>query len=144
MGGPGGRRAGEANHSVADYIKFKELVQQMLEYDPKRRILPFAALQASFFKRAYDDVSTINHTSNSNGAAVAAAAAAANVLLSNSNTNGTNNVNSLLQTNSSIMSNNSSLAPVSNLNANGSPNLDPSMLIDRSSIRLIDQSYKFR
>ena len=51
VGGPGGRRSGEPNHSGSDYVKFKELVQQMLEYDPKRRVLPFNALQSNFFKR---------------------------------------------------------------------------------------------
>jgi hypothetical protein len=81
----------------------------MLEYDPKRRILPFNALQASFFKRTYDDTSNINHSSSST-----TTAAAANVLLTNStNNNGTNSL--LQQTNPSL-----------NLNSNGSPNLDPS------------------
>jgi dual specificity tyrosine-phosphorylation-regulated kinase 1 len=61
IGGPGGRRSGEANHSVSDYNKFKELVQQMLEYDPKRRLLPFNALQSNFFKRTYDETSNVNH-----------------------------------------------------------------------------------
>lgn len=109
VGGPGGRRAGEANHSVSDYIKFKELVQQTLEYDPKRRILPFNALQSPFFKRTYDESSTINHPSSTN-----------NLLLTNSHNNGLNNVNSLIQ------QNNPSLPLTSNLNSNGSPNLDPS------------------
>ena len=115
VGGPGGRRTGEANHSVSDYVKFKELVQQMLEYDPKRRILPFNALQAAFFKRTYDESSTVNHPPTS----------ANNILLSNSHNNGTNNVNSLLQ------QNNPSLPPTSNLNSNGSPNLDPSKRIEQ-------------
>ncbi len=83
MGGPGGRRAGEPNHSVSDYIKFKELVQQMLEYDPKRRILPFNALQSNFFKRSYDDTSNVNHT-----------------IPTNNNTNNNNNNNALLNLNS--------------------------------------------
>ena len=34
----------------------------MLEYDPKRRILPLNALQSNFFKRSYDDTSNVNHT----------------------------------------------------------------------------------
>lgn len=86
MGGPGSRRTGEANHSVADYVKFKELVQQMLEYDPKRRILPFNSLQSSFFKRTYDE--TANH-----------AASSSNHL--NSNANSTMTTSSNLNSNSS-------------------------------------------
>ncbi|CAF3395606.1 unnamed protein product [Rotaria sp. Silwood1] len=89
IGGPGGRRAGEPNHSVSDYIKFKELVQQMLEYDPKRRILPFNALQSNFFKRVPDETSNVNHPTTTA-------------------TNNNNNNN-----------------PLSNLNSNSSPNLDP-------------------
>jgi hypothetical protein len=38
----------------------------MLEYDPKRRILPFNALQSNFFKRTYDETSNINHPSLNN------------------------------------------------------------------------------
>ncbi|CAF0988619.1 unnamed protein product [Rotaria sp. Silwood1] len=91
IGGPGGRRAGEPNHSVSDYIKFKELVQQMLEYDPKRRILPFNALQSNFFKRVPDETSNVNHPTTTA-------------------TNNNNNNN-----------------PLSNLNSNSSPNLDPSL-----------------
>lgn len=68
IGGPGGRRSGEANHSVSDYQKFKELVQLMLEYDPKRRLLPFNALQSNFFKRTYEESSnsTTTNTNNNN------------------------------------------------------------------------------
>jgi dual specificity tyrosine-phosphorylation-regulated kinase 1 len=36
----------------------------MLEYDPKRRLLPFNALQSNFFKRTYDETS--NSTTNTN------------------------------------------------------------------------------
>ena len=114
IGGPGGRRTGEANHSVSDYQKFKELVQLMLDYDPKRRLLPFNALQSNFFKRTYDESSTINHPTSSSSSS------ANNILLTNSHNNGLNNVNSLIQ------SNNPSLPSTSNLNSNGSPNLDPS------------------
>ncbi|CAF1542045.1 unnamed protein product, partial [Adineta steineri] len=115
VGGPGGRRVGEPNHSVSDYIKFKELVQQMLEYDPKRRILPFNALQASFFKRTYEESASLNHPSSSSSTT-------GNILLTNTNNNGTNNVNSLLQQNNSL---NANINPTANLNSNGSPNLDP-------------------
>ena len=91
----------------------------MLEYDPKRRILPFNALQAMFFKRTYDESSTINHPASSSSTT-------GNILLTNSsNNNGTTNVNSLLQ------QNNTNLNSLSNLNSNGSPNLDPSKIIER-------------
>ena len=129
VGGPGSRRAGEANHSVSDYVKFKELVQQMLEYDPKRRILPFNSLQATFFKRTYDDVSTLNHPLTPSAlTAGATVPSATNVLLTNSSSNTASNVNSLLQHSSSLLSNTTNLNSTSNLNSNGSPNLDPSKL----------------
>ncbi|CAF1339042.1 unnamed protein product [Adineta steineri] len=127
VGGPGGRRVGEPNHSVSDYIKFKELVQQMLEYDPKRRILPFNALQASFFKRTYEESASLNHPSSSSSTT-------GNILLTNTNNNGTNNVNSLLQQNNSL---NANINPTANLNSNGSPNLDPTLRYRQDSYRHI-------
>ncbi|XP_035636001.1 dual specificity tyrosine-phosphorylation-regulated kinase 1A-like isoform X2 [Oncorhynchus keta] len=54
-GGPGGRRAGESGHAVADYLKFKDLILRMLDYDPKSRIQPYYALQHSFFKKTADE-----------------------------------------------------------------------------------------
>ncbi len=54
-GGPGGRRAGESGHAVADYLKFKDLILRMLDYDPKTRIQPYYALQHSFFKKTTDE-----------------------------------------------------------------------------------------
>lgn len=48
-GGPGGRRRGESGHSQSDYLKFKDLIEKMLTYDPKERITPFDALKHSFF-----------------------------------------------------------------------------------------------
>jgi len=48
-GGPFGRRAGEPGHTVIDYLKFKDLIEQMLQYDPNRRITPLLALQHPFF-----------------------------------------------------------------------------------------------
>lgn len=68
-GGPGSRRAGEPGHSMSDYLKFKDLILRMLDYDPKTRITPYYALQHSFFKRTSDE--------STNTAAAAAAAAAA-------------------------------------------------------------------
>lgn len=81
-GGPGGRRQGEAGHSVADYLKFKgeqqfrtmkqsvlsdmcaraDLIVRMLDYDPRTRITPHYALQHNFFKRTMDEGT--NTTSN--------------------------------------------------------------------------------
>ena len=54
-GGPGGRRAGESGHAVADYLKFKDLILRMLDYDAKSRIQPYYALQHSFFKKTADE-----------------------------------------------------------------------------------------
>uniref|UniRef100_T1IL20 dual-specificity kinase n=1 Tax=Strigamia maritima TaxID=126957 RepID=T1IL20_STRMM len=65
-GGPGGRRLGEPGHTVSDYLKFKDLVLRMLDYDPKTRITPFHALQHNFFKRTTDEsTNTSNSTSTS-------------------------------------------------------------------------------
>lgn len=65
-GGPGGRRAGEPGHSVADYLKFKDLIFRMLEFDPKVRITPYYALQHNFFKKTTDEsTNTPNSASNS-------------------------------------------------------------------------------
>lgn len=44
-GGPGGRRQGEAGHTPQDYLKFRNLIIKMLDYDPKSRITPYHALQ---------------------------------------------------------------------------------------------------
>jgi len=54
-GGPGGRRLGEAGHTTADYLKFKDLVLRMLEYDQRMRITPLYALQHPFFRRTMDE-----------------------------------------------------------------------------------------
>lgn len=42
-------RAGEDGHSTADYLQFLNLVLQMLEYNPARRIKPEQALKHAFF-----------------------------------------------------------------------------------------------
>ncbi|KAJ4461406.1 putative Serine/threonine-protein kinase minibrain [Paratrimastix pyriformis] len=49
-GGPQGRRSGEPGHSVVDYLKFEDLIEKMLHYDPAKRITPLQALNHSFFK----------------------------------------------------------------------------------------------
>ena len=65
-GGPGGRRAGEPGHSMSDYLKFKDLIIRMLDYDPKTRITPYYALQHNFFKRTTDEsTNTMNNSSTS-------------------------------------------------------------------------------
>ncbi|XP_075053346.1 dual specificity tyrosine-phosphorylation-regulated kinase 1A [Mixophyes fleayi] len=65
-GGPGGRRGGESGHTVADYLKFKDLILRMLDYDPKTRIQPYYALQHSFFKKTADEgTNTSNSVSTS-------------------------------------------------------------------------------
>ena len=57
-GGPGGRRIGEPGHSVSDYLKFKDLILRMLDYDPKSRITPYYALQHNFFKRTSEEATS--------------------------------------------------------------------------------------
>ncbi|KAK1895160.1 Dual specificity tyrosine-phosphorylation-regulated kinase 1A [Dissostichus eleginoides] len=65
-GGPGGRRAGEPGHAPCDYLKFKDLILRMLDYDPKSRITPFYALQHNFFKKTTDEgTNTSSSTSTS-------------------------------------------------------------------------------
>ncbi len=56
----------------------------MLEYDPKRRLLPFNALQSNFFKRTYDVTSnsTISTNNNNNN----------NPMISNLNSNSSPNL----------------------------------------------------
>ncbi|XP_068906447.1 serine/threonine-protein kinase minibrain isoform X6 [Tenebrio molitor] len=69
-GGPGGRRAGEPGHSTGEYLKFKDLILRMLDYDPKSRITSYYALQHNFFKRTTDEC-TSTPNSNSSSPAVA-------------------------------------------------------------------------
>lgn len=69
-GGPGGRRIGEPGHSMSDYLKFKDLILRMLDFDPKTRVTPYYALQHNFFKRTADE-STNTASSNSSSPAVA-------------------------------------------------------------------------
>ncbi|CAH3146747.1 unnamed protein product [Pocillopora meandrina] len=67
-GGPGGRRQGESGHSLQDYLKLKDLVLRMLEYDPKARIAPYQALQHCFFKKTADESTNTSHSANSSPA----------------------------------------------------------------------------
>ncbi|GFN99347.1 dual specificity tyrosine-phosphorylation-regulated kinase 1a [Plakobranchus ocellatus] len=64
-GGPGGRRTGEVGHTTADYLKFKDLILRMLEYDPKTRITPYYALQHNFFKKTSDESTNTSNYSYS-------------------------------------------------------------------------------
>lgn len=65
-GGPGCRRTGESGHALADYLKFKDLILRMLDFDPKTRITPYYALQHNFFKKTTDEsTNTSNSTSTS-------------------------------------------------------------------------------
>lgn len=57
-GGPGGRRLNEPGHAVQDYLRFKDLILRMLDFDPKTRITPYYALQHNFFKRTSDEGTT--------------------------------------------------------------------------------------
>jgi len=50
-GGPFGRRRGEAGHTTGDYLQFLNLVLQMLDYNPARRIKPEQALRHAFFQQ---------------------------------------------------------------------------------------------
>nr|NP_728106.1 minibrain, isoform F [Drosophila melanogaster]AAN09442.1 minibrain, isoform F [Drosophila melanogaster] len=69
-GGPGGRRLDEPGHSVSDYLKFKDLILRMLDFDPKTRVTPYYALQHNFFKRTADEAT------NTSGAGATANAGA--------------------------------------------------------------------
>ncbi|KAF0296529.1 Serine/threonine-protein kinase minibrain [Amphibalanus amphitrite] len=67
-GGPGERRLGEVGHGAADYLKFKDLILKMLDYDPKTRITPYYAQQHNFFKRTSDgSTNTVGGASNPGG-----------------------------------------------------------------------------
>ncbi|XP_015109777.1 serine/threonine-protein kinase minibrain [Diachasma alloeum] len=59
-GGPGGRRLNEPGHSISDYLKFKDLILRMLDFDPKTRVTPYYALQHNFFKRTADEGTNTN------------------------------------------------------------------------------------
>lgn len=61
-GGPGGRRLDEPGHSVADYLKFKDLIVRMLDYNPKTRITAEQALQHCFFRRSSETSSMSSTT----------------------------------------------------------------------------------
>jgi serine/threonine protein kinase len=68
LGGPGGRRLGEPGHAVSDYLKFKDLILRMLDYNPKTRITPHNALQHSFFRRTSDGSTNTSQSTSSSPA----------------------------------------------------------------------------
>ena len=74
-GGPGGRRLNEPGHTVQDYLRFKDLILRMLEFDPKTRITPYYALQHNFFKRTNDE-STITSAGNPSSAGLSSSPSA--------------------------------------------------------------------
>ena len=47
---------------MSDYLKFKDLILRMLDYDPKTRITPYYALQHNFFKRTADEGTNTNRS----------------------------------------------------------------------------------
>jgi serine/threonine protein kinase len=53
-GGPGGRRLGEANHNVENYLEFVDLIRKLLIYDPAMRWSATAALEHPFFAQVLD------------------------------------------------------------------------------------------
>ena len=66
IGGPKGCRSGEPGHAINDYLKFKDLIHRMLDFDPKTRLTPYYALLHNFFKRTADEsTNTSNSTSAS-------------------------------------------------------------------------------
>ncbi|KAK3908341.1 Serine/threonine-protein kinase minibrain [Frankliniella fusca] len=73
--GPGGRRLGEPGHSNSDYLKFKDLIVRMLDYDPKTRVTPYYALQHNFFKRTADESTNTNSGGPSGSASTSPAVA---------------------------------------------------------------------
>ncbi|XP_032243235.1 dual specificity tyrosine-phosphorylation-regulated kinase 1A isoform X2 [Nematostella vectensis] len=67
-GGPGGRRLGEAGHTLQDYLKFKDLILRMLDYDRKTRIVPYAALHHCFFKKTAEEGTNTTHSATNSPA----------------------------------------------------------------------------
>lgn len=45
-GGPGGRRAGDPNHTPRHYAKFLDLIERMLRYDPEEYVPPSSFLRS--------------------------------------------------------------------------------------------------
>ncbi|XP_067874735.1 dual specificity tyrosine-phosphorylation-regulated kinase 1B-like isoform X2 [Heterodontus francisci] len=93
-GGPSGRRAGEPGHTPAEYLKFKDLILRMLDYDPKTRITPFYALQHNFFKKTLDEgTNTSNSISTSPSVEHSQSASTASSLSSSGGSSGSSSDN---------------------------------------------------
>ncbi|KAH3756700.1 serine/threonine-protein kinase minibrain [Pelomyxa schiedti] len=71
-GGPNKRHCEEAGHSVTDYLKFKDLIEKMICYDPTKRITPSVALQHKFFKQTCDETTETNSSPSSTQASLTA------------------------------------------------------------------------
>lgn len=67
-GGPGGRRLGEPGHTLQDYLKFKDLILRMLDYDRNTRITPYHALHHCFFKKTAEEGTNTTHSATSSPA----------------------------------------------------------------------------
>lgn len=50
-GGPFGRRKNESGHSPEEYLKFKDLIQKMLDYNPVKRLSAAEAIRHSFLRK---------------------------------------------------------------------------------------------
>ncbi|CAD5213625.1 unnamed protein product [Bursaphelenchus okinawaensis] len=55
IGGPLGRRYGEAGHAVEDYTKFKDLITRMLDFNPVKRITAQEAVRHPFLYKSTSD-----------------------------------------------------------------------------------------
>ncbi|XP_017851827.1 serine/threonine-protein kinase minibrain isoform X2 [Drosophila busckii] len=98
-GGPAGRRLDEPGHSVSDYLKFKDLILRMLDFDPKTRVTPYYALQHNFFKRTSDE-----STNTSGAGALANAGAGGNNGSGNGNGNGPSGPGAINSNSNSLVS----------------------------------------
>jgi len=63
-GGPHSSRSGESGHSAEDYYVFIDLIDRMLDYDPKTRIKPIEALNHPFFRQDANHSSTSKEPAN--------------------------------------------------------------------------------
>lgn len=68
IGGPRGRRKNETGHTPEDYLRFEDLLNKLLEWDPAKRMTPKEALAHPFLrlKPSIGDMSS-NSNNGSNG-----------------------------------------------------------------------------
>ena len=136
-GGPGGIRLGDAGHTTTDYIKFRDLILRMLNYDPQLRIKPYDALQHPFFRRA--DSSTRHHSSSTAAASPSSIVGKSEAsqplsMASNGITNSSSQVFSSSYQHGSIQ------AAVSLSSASGSIPNDASLFMDANTMSSMSQS----